>query len=209
MHVGPARDERQRDATPVDQQTSFAPFFSPDPWGWAPRTRWPRELSPSPRPRFASPRQYLPSRRTRPTRLATRPRRNPPGAIAENADGSHWHFHIPSARLSTDNPCAGHTRSRQTPCAAASVSARLPVGVDTCALPNVGERVSAALLSPKTRRKLPKILSVASWAMILPQSLAEFNSYLRISSKEFLRFSTTRFISRSFTECRLPDYADI
>ena len=30
MHVGPADDERQRDATPVDQKASFASLFSPD-----------------------------------------------------------------------------------------------------------------------------------------------------------------------------------
>jgi len=31
MPIGPAYDQRQRDATRVDQKTSFASIFSPDP----------------------------------------------------------------------------------------------------------------------------------------------------------------------------------
>ena len=46
MYVGSAGDERQRDATRVDQQTSFAPIFFPDPWGSVPRIRWPMALFP-------------------------------------------------------------------------------------------------------------------------------------------------------------------
>ena len=46
MHVGSAGDQRQRDATRVDQQTSLAPIFSPDPWGSVPRIRWPMALFP-------------------------------------------------------------------------------------------------------------------------------------------------------------------
>jgi hypothetical protein len=46
MHVGSAGDERQRDATRVDQQTSLAPIFFPDPWGSVPRIRWPMALFP-------------------------------------------------------------------------------------------------------------------------------------------------------------------
>lgn len=33
MHVGPGHDDRQRDATPVDQQVALAPLFFPDPSG--------------------------------------------------------------------------------------------------------------------------------------------------------------------------------
>ena len=32
--IGGADDDRQRDAMFVDQQMTFAPFFSPDPSGW-------------------------------------------------------------------------------------------------------------------------------------------------------------------------------
>jgi hypothetical protein len=64
----------------------------------------------------------------------------------------------------------------------ASASARLPLGVDICAWQSAVEWGSGAQPSPKTRGKLPKILSVASWATILSQTLQEFNTYLRISS---------------------------
>jgi hypothetical protein len=149
--------------------TNFAcAHFFPDPWGWPPRTSGPGELSPWPRPRFASPRLCPPSRRTRPIPPATTPPRNPPGAIAENVDGSHGHSPIPSARLSTDIRCAGHRRSRKRPGVAASASAPLPVGVDTCAWRDAVELVSGAQPSPKTRQKLPRILSLASWTTILP-----------------------------------------
>jgi hypothetical protein len=57
----------------------------------------------------------------------------------------------------------------------ASASARLPVGADIGAWQNAVEPESEALPSPKIHQKLPKILSVASWAIILPQTFFEFN----------------------------------
>ncbi len=44
MHVCAAGDERQRDATRVDLQTSFAAIFSAGPRGWALRILVPEEL---------------------------------------------------------------------------------------------------------------------------------------------------------------------
>jgi len=41
MSVGPGNDQRQRDAMPVHQQVSLAPFFSPGPSGWTQRLRCP------------------------------------------------------------------------------------------------------------------------------------------------------------------------
>ena len=42
-----ADDKGQRHPTPVNQETPFAPMFSPDPWGSAPRPRAPAELKES------------------------------------------------------------------------------------------------------------------------------------------------------------------
>jgi len=36
-HVGRGHDDRQRDATPVHQQVTLAPIFSPGPSGWVQR----------------------------------------------------------------------------------------------------------------------------------------------------------------------------
>lgn len=44
MHVGPAGDKRERDATPVHEQAAFASIFFPDPWGWPPRIPVPAAL---------------------------------------------------------------------------------------------------------------------------------------------------------------------
>src|ERR1035437_5066613 len=66
MPVGPAGDERQRDATRVHQEAALAPIFSPDPWSLVPRTVGPEAACPSPHPRSANARQYPPFRRTRP-----------------------------------------------------------------------------------------------------------------------------------------------
>src|SRR5271170_6741280 len=46
MPVGSADDKRERDASPVDQQTAFGSFFSPDPWGCCPLLPEPTELFP-------------------------------------------------------------------------------------------------------------------------------------------------------------------
>ena len=37
MHVGSGHDDRQRDATRVDEDVSLGSIFFPCPWGWAQR----------------------------------------------------------------------------------------------------------------------------------------------------------------------------
>ena len=49
MAMGSGHDERQRDATTVDQQMALAAIFSPDPWDWGQRLTVPEALSSSPR----------------------------------------------------------------------------------------------------------------------------------------------------------------
>jgi hypothetical protein len=44
MSVGSGDDQRQRDATPVDQQMALAPIFFPGPSGWDPRPLLPGGL---------------------------------------------------------------------------------------------------------------------------------------------------------------------
>ena len=70
MLVGPADDERQRDATRVHQQTALAPIFSPCRWGSAPHILALKEPCPWHRLCSASARRYPPSRRIRPDRHA-------------------------------------------------------------------------------------------------------------------------------------------
>ncbi len=183
MHVGPARDERQRDATPR-RLTNFACalFFPPDPWGvWPPRTRCPRALSPiAPSTLCPVPGNCaLPCRHTPPIPPATSPRRIPPGAIVENADGDpRWHCQIPSARLSTDTPvaCAAHRRSRQRPGATRIGFRGSPSrpGADTCAWPNA-RRTGIEAVLPSSRKlvgNFPRFylwhLGVTIFALIPP-----------------------------------------
>ena len=44
MDVGSGHDDRQRDATPVDENVALGTFFSPCPLGWALRIRVPAVL---------------------------------------------------------------------------------------------------------------------------------------------------------------------
>jgi hypothetical protein len=46
VRVGSAYDDRQRDATRVDQQAALAPVFFPDPLDWPQRTAVPEVLCP-------------------------------------------------------------------------------------------------------------------------------------------------------------------
>src|SRR5208283_2592649 len=103
---------------------------------------------------------------------ATAPERNPPAATVENACGSRWRYRIPSAGPSTDIPCAVHKQWPRRSGAPASAFAHPRASVYTFAPLSAGEREPEVRPLPKTRRILPKILSAASWVIILPQLVA-------------------------------------
>src|SRR5580658_1267194 len=90
MPVGSADDKRERDASPVHQQTAFGPFFSPDPSGCSPPLPEPMELCLGCRQCSAIPRQSLPDRRIQPSRPARVGGRIPPRATVGSADAPRW-----------------------------------------------------------------------------------------------------------------------
>ena len=66
MAMGSGHDERQRDATTVDQQMALAAIFFPDLLDWGQRLTVPEALSSSPRRCFASARRCLQHETTNP-----------------------------------------------------------------------------------------------------------------------------------------------
>ena len=157
MPVGPADDKRERDASPVHQQTAFGAFFPPDPWGCCPPLPAPRELCPGCRQCSAIPKQSLPDRRIRPNRPATVAGRIPPRATAESDGEPPWHCQNSWAKLSTDNPSATHTQWRRTPNAVLTACARLrdAAGIfDLWLAPRALE--PAARPESRVHRRLPK-----------------------------------------------------
>ena len=113
MRICAAGDERERDANPVDQQASFAPIFSPDPWGWGPRIRLQAALCASRRRYSANSMRWLPSRHTRPVRLATDEERSPPAATSESANALRWRCQTRVEEPSIGSPCATRKRWRR------------------------------------------------------------------------------------------------
>ena len=150
MRVGAAGDERERDANPVDQQTSFAPIFFPDPWGWSPRIQSQAALCASHRRYSANSMQWLPSRRIRPVRLATDEERTLLAATSESANGQHWRCQTHTEEPSTGSRSATHKRWRRRSGAAASACGRHQACEDKRdSLTAVGQE-SMAQPSPKT-----------------------------------------------------------
>ena len=88
ISIGRGHDDRQRDATRVDQQHPLAPIFSPGQWGWARPTPGPAVPSITPRRCSAIARRCPPSRHTQPAPLATALRKtHRPSPIPETACG--------------------------------------------------------------------------------------------------------------------------
>ena len=150
MRVCAAGDDRERDANPVDQQASFAPIFFPGPWGWGPRIRSPAVLCASRRRYSANSMQWLPSRHTRPVRLATDEERSLPAATSGSANAQHWHCQTRVEEPSIGNLCATRKRWWKRSVAAAWACGRHRVCEDKHdPLTAVGEG-SMAQPSPKT-----------------------------------------------------------
>ena len=185
MPVGPADDKRERDASPVDQQTAFGAFFSPDPWGCCPPLPAPMELCPGCRQCSAIPKQSLPDRRIRLNRPATVGGRIPPLATAESDGEPPWHCQNSWAKLSTDNPSATHTQWRRTRSAVLTACARLrdAAGIfDLWLAPRALEPVAR----PESRvdRRLPK--SKLCSCRQRNKAHTPCKAYLGISSKAIL-----------------------
>jgi len=154
MRICAADDERERDANPVDQQTSFAPIFSPDPWGWGPRIRLQAALCASRRLYSANSMQWLPSRHTQPGRLATDEERSPPAASSESANVRHWRCQTRVEEPSIGNPCATRKRWRRRSDAAAWACDHRQVCEDKRDPRTVVGQGSTAQPSPKTHLRL-------------------------------------------------------
>ncbi len=115
VDVGPADDERQRDATAVHQQVAFASLFFPGPSGSGRQLLVPRAPSSSRHRRFAIATRCLACRRTPPSRLSRLPQRSPPSPIRESVCG--WRWRCQSARRvapSTGSLCAAQIRWPRT-----------------------------------------------------------------------------------------------
>ena len=150
MRVCAAGDDRERDANPVDQQASFAPIFFPDPWGWDPRIRLQAALCASRRRYSANSMQWLPSRHTRPVRLATDEERSPPAATSESANVLHWRCQTRAVEPSIGNRCATRKRWRKRFGAAAWACGRHQACEDKRDSLTAVEEESMAQPSPKT-----------------------------------------------------------
>ena len=143
--VGPADDKRERDASPVDQQTAFGAFFSPDPWGCCPPLPEPVALYPRSHQCSATPKRSLPDHHTRLNQPAIVGEKNLRRATVESDGEQPWHCQNSWAGPSTDNRFAAHTRSRRTRDADLTACARLRNAVDICvpgpARPGLGSTV--------------------------------------------------------------------
>lgn len=155
MNVGPAHDERQRDATTVHQQMTLAAFFSPDPSGWGQQLPGPAAPSSSRHPRFASARRCPPSGRTRPGPLSIDPQRTPQLPTQGIACGRCLRCQsAPWAGPSIGSPCAAQRRWPRTPSAPALAAGPL----QACAhrsCPLVSARESMAPHVARTHRLPP------------------------------------------------------
>lgn len=186
MPIRPGYDEGQRDATLVYENVTLCSHFFPGPWGLARRTRVPAGLSPLRSPRSATPRQFPPSRRTRPTLLSTKREKNLRPAISGNKRGQNSDYrNVPLEAPSTGiqsvvrKGCLQRLFSglvaffRPRPCAC-TPSSDLDAAEE-----------SAIRRSPKTHQKLPKIVS-------FPSSASREKGYNTLPLREnTIRYHTT------------------
>ena len=116
MDIGPAHDERQRDATAVHQQMAFASLFSPGPSGSGRQLLVPMVPSSSRHRRFAIATRYPASRRIPPSQPSRLLQRSPPSPIRESV--CEWRWRCQSAQQavpSTGSLSATQTRWPRTP----------------------------------------------------------------------------------------------
>ena len=156
MPVGPADDKGQRDASTVHQQTALAAFFSPGRWGCCPPLPAPAGLCLVSHQYFATPRQCLPSRHTRPNQPATVPARIPARASVESVCERNWRCRTIWAAPSTGIRCAAHKQCRRRFAGPPTACARHRDDADNACAPG-----AAAVWAPRAgrsarvHRKLP------------------------------------------------------
>ena len=182
----PADDDRQRDATPVHDQTPLAPVFFPDPWDSAPRPPAPAAPCSTFRQYVAISKQSPTSRHIRSAPLARASRKSQPPASAKNGDEWRWNCRtVPWATPSIGCRFARQRRSRQRPVEAVTVSVPLRASGHIPAVDHVAARESAVRLSAKTHPKRAMMESsvFVSWRESLVYSAIFVNHYLGIYSK--------------------------
>jgi hypothetical protein len=165
MPAGSGHDERQRDATTVDQQMALAPIFSPGPLDWVQQLIAPWVLSSLRRQCFAIARRCLQSHRTRQARSSINPQKPLPSPTPKIWHESRWHCQTAQRGVpSTGSLYATHKQwpQRQAGDLWACVRHR-PCG-RSFDLPSVGVLESAALHASRIHRSRPMI-----W--LLPSSL--------------------------------------
>ena len=180
-----ADDQRQRDATRVDQQAALAPVFFPDPWDWGRRHPAPEERCSTSHHCVAMSTRCQPThhiRRGRPARAAQRTRRP---ASVRHADGWRWDCRtVLWATPSIGCRFARQRRSRQRPVEAVTVSVPLRASGHIPDVDHVAARESAVRLSAKTHPKRAMMESsvFVSWRESLVYSAIFVNHYLGIYS---------------------------
>src|SRR5580698_1440405 len=189
IDVGPGDDERQRDATTVDQNMAFASIFFPDPSGSGRQLLVPGEPSSSPRRRFASARRCPPSRRIRTIPPPRVPRRSPLPPIRESVCGWRWHYRNALwATPSIGSPCAVHTQWLQTLGEPASAVVPRPACVGTFSLVRAHVAESAAPPAARTHRSPPTI-RLFSWPSL------RSNAALDCGSERSIDLFTDKFLA--------------
>jgi hypothetical protein len=157
MDVGPAHDERQRDATAVHQQMPFASLFSPGPSDSGRRLLAPKAPSSSRHRRFAIAMRCLACLRIRPSQLSRLLQRPPPSPIRESVCEWRWRWQsAQQAMLSTGNLCATQTRWPQTPALLALQADLLQACERTACLAPARAAGAAAQRAARTHPLLPK-----------------------------------------------------
>jgi len=155
--IRPGDDDRQRDATLVDQQMAFGAIFFPYPSGSVRRFPWPKELSSWSRQCFATPRRFPPSRRTRQVPASTTQEKSPLAPMCGNKRAPNWHSQIALlVTLSIGCRFSEHTQSPRIHDAVSLVCGQHRVSDNRSYSYLVEVWESKAQLSSRTHRILPK-----------------------------------------------------
>ena len=182
-----ADDQRQRDATPVDQQAARAPVFSPDPWDWGRRHPAPEELCSTSHQCVAMSTRSRPIHHIRRDRPARAVQRNQRPASAKHGD--EWRSRcqtVPWAMPSIGCRFAARTRFQQRPVEAVRACVLRQACGHSPASDHAAARESTVRPSAKThlRRAMMESSVFVSWHGSLVYSAIFVNHYLGIYSKD-------------------------
>ena len=180
-----AHDERQRDATPVHQDTALAPIFFPDQWDSAPRTLAPAARCSTSHQYSAMSRRSLTSLHIRSIPPARGAQKNQRPASAKNGDEWRWRCQtVLWATPSIGCPFARQRRFRQRPVGAVRACGLLQACGHIPASNPVAARESMVRLSAKTHpiRAMMGSSVFVSWHGSSVYSVIFVNHYLGIYS---------------------------